>query len=522
MDGVVAIVDEMQNADGVWVRLAPETLAAMTIQHAEGWCLQFNQHLEKTLLVPVEDPKPLPVAEGNHGDTAQRITTAIPQRSLSSSLPNGTAGGASAAPLGIFPPPEPILRQPGRSGRARSASVTRGPGMYTVVKCGASGHNIRSNPNMLAAPIGMLNLGNVVTVVEVKEVPTGGGNGEVWVQLDQESVEKHCFSFDGGDAWSLAVSATDVQYLQSEAEAEENKMVMLQQQQQIPLGADGVAAAAGPLERIFSLASQQQQYENLVLASKANYAPPPMQKVRTRHSEPGHPSSPAGAALAAGEPGNPAAPGGGVIPRRKSDLGGTRHSPVHFDFTGTVFKINQEVFYYRKLWTSLCISRPISTRRFRPTWQANSSPAQEPTARVVPFLFETIPISRNWRIGRRQPEALVLLQAARLSQPRELLQPAHRQEAQSRAAPREQGHSPGAAGRLRQRAGQGDWREQGQRQRRDAARDAAQPEEGQVGIRLQLRGQSRVEPGFGQEHGNGSLVVSANSHGFCSGGQVEN
>ncbi len=67
--------------------------------------------------------------------------------------------------------------------------------MYTVVKCGASGHNVRSNPNLLAAPIGMLNLGDVVNVIDVKEAggaaaagAAAGGtstNGEVWVQLDQ-------------------------------------------------------------------------------------------------------------------------------------------------------------------------------------------------------------------------------------------------------------------------------------------------------------------------------------------------
>ena len=34
----------------------------------------------------------------------------------------------------------------------------KGPGIYVVVKCGASGHNIRSNPNLLAPPIGMLGI----------------------------------------------------------------------------------------------------------------------------------------------------------------------------------------------------------------------------------------------------------------------------------------------------------------------------------------------------------------------------
>lgn len=35
-----------------------------------------------------------------------------------------------------------------------------------VVTCGASGHNIRSRPSLKAAPVGMLALGNMVTIQE--------------------------------------------------------------------------------------------------------------------------------------------------------------------------------------------------------------------------------------------------------------------------------------------------------------------------------------------------------------------
>ena len=41
-----------------------------------------------------------------------------------------------------------------------------GPGVYQVVKCGSSGHNIRCRPHMKATPIGMLVHGNTVTAVE--------------------------------------------------------------------------------------------------------------------------------------------------------------------------------------------------------------------------------------------------------------------------------------------------------------------------------------------------------------------
>ena len=57
MDGTVAIMDEIHNTDGIWVRLGRETMTEMVPGHAEGWCLQFNQHLDKTLMVPVAENK---------------------------------------------------------------------------------------------------------------------------------------------------------------------------------------------------------------------------------------------------------------------------------------------------------------------------------------------------------------------------------------------------------------------------------------------------------------------------------
>ncbi|XP_052746829.1 E3 ubiquitin-protein ligase highwire isoform X2 [Bicyclus anynana] len=52
----IAVVDELVNKDGTWVRLSAES--AQT--YAEGsagvsWCLQYHAHLDRTLLVPVDD-----------------------------------------------------------------------------------------------------------------------------------------------------------------------------------------------------------------------------------------------------------------------------------------------------------------------------------------------------------------------------------------------------------------------------------------------------------------------------------
>lgn len=56
MNGVISFIDEIENDDGVWVRLSTESIR----QHCtagwyptEAWCLQYNQHLGKTLLHPV-------------------------------------------------------------------------------------------------------------------------------------------------------------------------------------------------------------------------------------------------------------------------------------------------------------------------------------------------------------------------------------------------------------------------------------------------------------------------------------
>jgi E3 ubiquitin-protein ligase MYCBP2 len=201
VEGTISIMDELQNADGIWVRLCQDSLIEYsTPAYTEGWCLQYNQHLEKTLLIPVAEPKPAPRTSASVASAAERPMMPAP---------------FAAANNPII---EPMLRSSSDIGKPdRNAKKPKGPGNYTVVKCGASGHNVRSNPNLSAAPIGMLALGDAVTVIRTKEV-----NGEVWVQLDQETGEKHCFSADEGDSWSLAYSNTDILYLENASDVEEH------------------------------------------------------------------------------------------------------------------------------------------------------------------------------------------------------------------------------------------------------------------------------------------------------------
>ena len=58
---------QVHNDDGVWLRLSPDSMrdwcdgigaaASGNTGLPEAWCLQYNQHLGKTLLAPVEEPR---------------------------------------------------------------------------------------------------------------------------------------------------------------------------------------------------------------------------------------------------------------------------------------------------------------------------------------------------------------------------------------------------------------------------------------------------------------------------------
>ena len=163
-------MDELHNSDGVWVRLSPDTLAKLNHQAdacssagaassgaagpppllTEGWCLQYNQHLDKTLMVPVTVPEGEPLATADDKPPAAAHASQQPQ------------------PFNTEPLLRPIKPASSSSSSSKRKSVTRGPGNYTVTKCGVSGHNIRSSPHLSAPPIGMINLGDVVAVVQVR------------------------------------------------------------------------------------------------------------------------------------------------------------------------------------------------------------------------------------------------------------------------------------------------------------------------------------------------------------------
>lgn len=167
VNGTIAFIDEIHNDDGVWLRLSADTIKQYcNIPIIEAWCLQYNQHLGKTLLLPVEEPKS--ILDQVISETIMRKLPEIHDRRKAST---GFHGG------------------------------------YQVIKCGASGHNVRSRPSLKAPPVGMLVLGNRIGVSEYVVNSDG-----CWVHLDQATKEKYCFNTDG-EAWSLAMGHNNTLYL---------------------------------------------------------------------------------------------------------------------------------------------------------------------------------------------------------------------------------------------------------------------------------------------------------------------
>ena len=58
----------------------------------------------------------------------------------------------------------PVVPGGNEGNNSGNSSGTNTSSVFTVVKCGASGHNIRSEASLKAPPVGMLVLGNVVVI----------------------------------------------------------------------------------------------------------------------------------------------------------------------------------------------------------------------------------------------------------------------------------------------------------------------------------------------------------------------
>ncbi|XP_043461333.1 E3 ubiquitin-protein ligase MYCBP2 isoform X1 [Leptopilina heterotoma] len=181
IDHTIVFIDEYYNDDGVWLRLNAESIMKYCSKsHFEAWCLQYNQHLGKTLLFPVDEVK---------------------------------SNVKSVVKDDMFRKRSEIEETSRRFSKRKTATFNGGTSMV-VITCGASGHNIRSRPNLKARPIGILALGNTVTVQE-----DFVNNEGVWVRIDDDSMNKFCFDTEG-EAWSLAVNKKGIIYMKSEQDLE--------------------------------------------------------------------------------------------------------------------------------------------------------------------------------------------------------------------------------------------------------------------------------------------------------------
>nr|XP_009302830.1 E3 ubiquitin-protein ligase MYCBP2 isoform X9 [Danio rerio] len=160
VNGTITFIDEIHNDDGVWLRLNDETVKKYVPNmngYTEAWCLSFNQHLGRSLLVPVDNIFSASQGVRDIDFLSWTTLSCFPQEGRSNLDDYGKESGgrpshdANVLDLGA-----------GQSG---------GPGLYKVI------------------------------------------NSEgTWVQLDKNSVVEFCES-DEGEAWSLARDRGGNQYL---------------------------------------------------------------------------------------------------------------------------------------------------------------------------------------------------------------------------------------------------------------------------------------------------------------------
>lgn len=221
---VVTVSDEIQNDDGIWVRLAPSSVAkyctaqlsgAYSSNFGEAWCLQYNQHLGRTLLVLAEE---------------ENATSAMNGSKDMQVYESNAVQAAPVAPPIVKPKPK----------RAIFRGPITFPGLFHVVKCGSSGHNVRSRPTLRSPPVGMLVMGNVCTITQEFRNSEG-----TWYKLGEDAKRRFCFNTDG-EAWTLGLTENEVAYLQPEAEvmlivatdesdSEETRLVAIAQDKVAPV-----------------------------------------------------------------------------------------------------------------------------------------------------------------------------------------------------------------------------------------------------------------------------------------------
>lgn len=216
VNGLLTIIDQFSNDDGMWVRLSNESIQAYCssstaevyvpqpskdlflndnfevnlnefastknlktsltfTMRTEAWTLQFNRHFNRTLLVPIH-------LEDDRLDEAS--TT---------------------------------LASNERKQKCESFSV---PSWFQVSNCAHDGHIIRNSPNLLEVSVilGTVHLNDVISGVEALQNEFG-----IWIRLSCDSLQMHvgdffeksCYLENEIDGWMLAQSINGITFLRS-------------------------------------------------------------------------------------------------------------------------------------------------------------------------------------------------------------------------------------------------------------------------------------------------------------------
>nr|XP_055071387.1 E3 ubiquitin-protein ligase MYCBP2 isoform X8 [Misgurnus anguillicaudatus] len=165
VNGTITFIDEIHNDDGVWLRLNDDTVKKYVPNmngYTEAWCLSFNQHLGRSLLLPVDNTFSASQGVRDIDFLSWTTLSCFPQEGRSSldDFEKDVSG---------HPCQEATVRDLG-------TGQGNGPGLYKVIN------------------------------------PEG-----TWVQLDKNSVVEFCES-DDGEAWSLARDRGGIQYLRHDEE----------------------------------------------------------------------------------------------------------------------------------------------------------------------------------------------------------------------------------------------------------------------------------------------------------------
>ena len=259
---VITFIHEVQNEDGVWVRLTNESLMKYCSpgsdpyhSNTEGYALSFNQHVGQVLLSPLtqelealilDTQKPQTQAmswssSSHHHSRRKRRSKDKDRSHRSHKSSRERLALNNIVSL-------PVNGCPDITHAVRSTPGVPLPCQYRVVNTGSCGHNVRSGPAANCPAVGMVIRGNVVTAVDqITKL------NETWIMLSSESLRHFCLK-SAVEAWTLSssihpITGVETHYLLPDMNAQnEQQEDVLFREAQDSLGEDAETETDLPLE----------------------------------------------------------------------------------------------------------------------------------------------------------------------------------------------------------------------------------------------------------------------------------